>query len=153
MFAMLKHKQMCNSHVESTQHLFFEWFFTLQVLYSCYAWFGISTVVPINCTKHFWLLIGLVLRKGPRKVWGIVWVAMVWSVWLERNFLIFKDEIISTEDVLDLIKLRLWLWCKARVKCFIVTYHEWSTFLKLTLNGLQWKPIIKEKIILMFWNI
>lgn len=49
-----------------------------------------------------------------------------------------------TRTPLNMIKLRLWLWCKARIKSFSTTYYDWSIFPKFVLTNLWWSPNLGE---------
>lgn len=115
----------CNIGVESTHHFFFGCMFTLQVWYSCYAWFEISIVVPVNCTQHSWQHLDLVSRKSPKRAWRIVQVTI---------FSRIRHLGGGMERMLNLTKLKSQLSCKARMKFFSASFYEWSTFLKLSEN-------------------
>lgn len=55
----------------------------------------------------------------------ITWMATVWSIWLERNNVIFKGITANVERVADLIKLRSWFWIKANWDKFSCLLSEW----------------------------
>ena len=43
-----------------------------------------------------------------------------------RNNLVFKDIESSVVEVLDLIKIRSWVWLEGKVKEFKASFYEWQ---------------------------
>ncbi|KAK9017624.1 hypothetical protein V6N11_080100 [Hibiscus sabdariffa] len=52
-------------------------------------------------------------RTTP-EVWILSFFCLIWSVWLHRNEVIFKDFKPDRRQLFDLFSLRLGWWCKAK---------------------------------------
>ncbi|XVF04129.1 hypothetical protein REPUB_Repub05bG0055500 [Reevesia pubescens] len=48
------------------------------------------------------------------EVWRMVFLAIIWSIWLCRNDMIFNGKFLDTHQLLDLTKYRLATWFKAK---------------------------------------
>ncbi|KAI8551202.1 hypothetical protein RHMOL_Rhmol06G0167400 [Rhododendron molle] len=46
--------------------------------------------------------------------WNTTLYTVLWSIWKARNDLVFKNSIPNTDDVVNLIKLRVTIWVKGR---------------------------------------
>nr|KYP48620.1 Putative ribonuclease H protein At1g65750 family [Cajanus cajan] len=56
----------------------------------------------------------------------VIWLTVIWSIWLARNALIFSNKMLSTLDVLEMVKLRTWKWLKARDNSFSYSFSSWA---------------------------
>jgi hypothetical protein len=50
--------------------------------------------------------------KKKKQAFAGVWAAIVWSLWLMQNNVVFNNGIWDGGQVLDLIKIRSWTWNK-----------------------------------------
>lgn len=68
---------------------------------------------------------GLFFGRGYNKIWKMLWFGIIWSLWTHRNEIIFKDGKLDLHKVLELIKIRVWLWCKSLLgnECF--SFLDW----------------------------
>ncbi|XVE78510.1 hypothetical protein DITRI_Ditri13aG0150900 [Diplodiscus trichospermus] len=52
--------------------------------------------------------------KSCDKAWKLVLFAIIWTVWMTRNDLVFNNRQADLEQTIDLSKLRLAHWVKAK---------------------------------------
>jgi len=52
------------------------------------------------------------LKKGA---W-LIWHAMLWAIWKERNARIFRIQTRDLDDIVEGIKLESWFWVLSRLK-------------------------------------
>lgn len=62
------------------------------------------------------------LSYGSKRGWWVVWIAIVWSIWLQRNDAIFNSVLVCAEKTLDLIKFRSWKWLNCKKNDFILVH-------------------------------
>lgn len=72
-----------------------------------YNWMGISIVIPDNIQAHYWSHWSLCFGKIARKAWSVVWVETLWSLWTMRNHMLFKGGVLSFEEILDNLRLKI----------------------------------------------
>ncbi|GLT48998.1 hypothetical protein SLA2020_225840 [Shorea laevis] len=83
---------------------------------SCYSWWGISTAINVDTTAHFKQHTGLIDSKNINQAWAVIWFAALWSIWLQRNQVIFSSNHDSLEEMLELIKYRSFYWIRAMLQ-------------------------------------
>lgn len=54
-----------------------------------------------------------------------MWFATIWSLWLHRNELLFKQGNLYYDKVVELIKIRVWSWSNGRVKKGKLSFMDW----------------------------
>lgn len=81
-------------------------------------------VLPTNVIDLFIYHNGLLKKKKGRKRGGIIWLAVMWSMWIERNAIIFKGYEPDFTRMLDLIKTRSWSWSNTFLGAKN-TFSEW----------------------------
>lgn len=91
-----------------------------------YAWFGLQTVLSGNLGMLVQQHEGLLEGVKSKKTWRLLWFAVTWSLWLLRNDVLFKQAILDLDRVFELIKIRVWSWCNARVKKERFSFLDWS---------------------------
>ncbi len=118
----------CESSPETTTHLFFECKIFSSLWMKCLGWFGISSALTNICKNHLYQFSGLINgNKQQIKSWQLVWLSLIWSIWLARNQAIFNAASIDLQDILDLIKIRSWLWLKNKLPGFSYPFASWSS--------------------------
>ncbi|GKV19246.1 hypothetical protein SLEP1_g29532 [Rubroshorea leprosula] len=103
----------CLKKEETINHLMFECPLSWKVWTSCYSWWGISTAINVDTTTHFKQHTGLIDSKNINQAWAVIWFAALWSIWLQRNQVIFNSNHDSLEEMLELIKYRSFYWIRA----------------------------------------
>lgn len=116
---------MCTSAEETEQHLLFTCAFATKVWNLCDNWWGLSTVRQKLPGKHLLQHQGFIQGKLSQRIWTTIWLAAVWSIWIERNNKVFRGIEPESQRVMDLIMLRSWFWVKAKIEDFRKLLPEW----------------------------
>nr|KYP53060.1 hypothetical protein KK1_025062 [Cajanus cajan] len=125
----------CQYRMETSSHLFFECYFAYHVWMLSLEWCGFTSVLLNSFIAHFDQFLGLPLCPSKMRYrWAVIWLTVIWSIWLARNALIFSDKVLSTLDVLELVKLRTWKWLKARDNSFSYSFSSWAESPAVCLN-------------------
>jgi len=64
--------------------------------------------------KKFESIFGSVYRKG-NTIWKCMWVAIVWSIWIHRNNIIFRSKVKDVEEIFNLPQVKAWTWITNKV--------------------------------------
>lgn len=91
---------MCQMCQESIQHLFLECKVAHIVWNSCHSWLEIQSLLHNNLFVHFEQFQLLHLNKNQNQVWKTMWIAMIWSIWNQRNTMVFKYGVVDVEEVI-----------------------------------------------------
>ena len=80
--------------------------------------------------------VGANCSKVRQSVMHLIWYAIVWEIWKEKNSKIFNGKECSTYQIVENIKLLTFLWLKARIANLSFNYHAWwlSSFTMLDIN-------------------
>jgi len=84
-----------------------------------------STAVPLHVSDHFTQL--CVGGGGPQvqqTILNVIWFAIVWEIWKERNNRIFNDKECSILQIVDKIKSLSYSWLKEKFHISL-NYHGW----------------------------
>ena len=110
---------------ETSDHLLFRCDHFDMVWHRIYQWLGISFIVPASIRDHlhqFGHLAGL-----PRSIHSfltIIWMAIVWVIWKERNNMIFNQKIDTLDHLVDNVKFMSYSWLKANMSTFAFSYND-----------------------------
>ncbi|KAL5179442.1 hypothetical protein HKD37_01G000746 [Glycine soja] len=125
----------CCNHEEDVVHLFFNCSKTLPLWWESLSWIGVVTALPQNPRDHF-------LQHGHQLVgntkstrWKCWWVAVTWTIWQQRNKIVFQNQCFNSSKVMDDSLLLLWSWLKSNNKDFTIHFNQWAT--NLTLVGVR----------------
>lgn len=114
----------CNSHVESEAHLFIHCEFTHLLWSWWFSLWDLHWCMPSSLHDCFrqWEYRG----ASPffKKVWLAVFFIILWTTWKERNARIFNNTSCSTQQLCELILLRLCWWIKGRGDWFPYSSDE-----------------------------
>ncbi|XVF62081.1 hypothetical protein PTKIN_Ptkin08bG0188600 [Pterospermum kingtungense] len=104
----------CGKETETVDHLFFHF------LPSWYIWtywsrlWGVSLVYNCNGRLFFQEWIHLLLDSSRNKLRLMSFDVIVWTIWLFRNDMVFKNKQLDLLKIIDLVKYRLAIWAKAK---------------------------------------
>ncbi|KAL5180780.1 hypothetical protein HKD37_01G001844 [Glycine soja] len=59
------------------------------------------------------------VKRRANLWWKSVWFAAVWTLWIHRNAVIFKEENSELEKMVELVKVRSWMWLSSKAKGFL----------------------------------
>nr|XP_034930821.1 uncharacterized protein LOC118061489 [Populus alba] len=104
---------ICQVEEESVDHLLLHchnhWIIWSKII----KWWGLSWCCPKNLSCLFSQWTVMVQGKFQKKAWLMLFFSVVWSLWLLRNDLIFRQKSPNYDSVFFLIIARLCLWLKA----------------------------------------
>ena len=109
----------CNVEVETSNHVFLHCEAVKVVWIKICLWLELSFISLSNLFSHIegW-------RNGGnsnklKRVYLLIWNAVIWSIWTERNNRIFNDEVVEG------IKLLSWHSLLSRLKIASCLFYEW----------------------------
>lgn len=116
----------CNSEAETSEHMFLSCNFSYSVWMHIYCWLGIETVLSGNLLELLQQHDGHFVGRKLKRAWRMFWFAIIRSLWLLRNDIIFSQGTKDFDKIIDLIKIRVWSWCHARLKQGGFSFLDWS---------------------------
>lgn len=117
--------KFCLQELETCSHLLFTCPLVHNVWCACFKWLGFSTVLPLDPKSHY--LQFQFGSKSQNQCLSSIWLAVLWSVWLFRNEVIYRSTVVNLSHILEMVKLRSWQWCKAGRDGFGNSLVEWHT--------------------------
>jgi hypothetical protein len=117
---------LCHEPTKSAVHLFIVCPESFSVWYQVSRWLGWDFVSPQDLPQHFLAFTGLGRGKKVRLGLLLVWHAVIWTIWMSRNDLIFSGGTLREEPVVDRVKLLAWKWFLAKCPAISCTYHQWE---------------------------
>lgn len=115
----------CKSHLEETEHVLVSCSFSYNMWVHIYNWFGFDVVLPSDFKSHFLQHTGFLCSRVSGFCWQLVWFAIVWSIWLHRNDIIFNNCGLEFDKLYDAIRLPAWKWCANYVQDSYFSYPNW----------------------------
>ena len=98
--------------MESTNHLFILCPLASAIWCGLLRWWGIDWVLPFSLSDLFvqWEAIA----NGPyqKKVWMIIFFSVLWTIWNERNAIVFNAGSLNANKIFFLIIHRAEVWLK-----------------------------------------
>jgi len=119
-------KNLFRAAVGTSNHGLFGCLKSYDIWMEYLRWCGIDSALSQDGKAHIQQFAGLL--RGDNKLisrWNVIWFAVVWTVWLARNSILFDGFPFDSALILDLIKLRAWKWLKSRHRGFSYPFHNW----------------------------
>ena len=105
-------------------HLFFHCSKIIPVWWESWSWVNIVGVSPLNPKQHFFQHI-LGVTDGIRVTrWKWWWLALTWTIWQQRNKVIFSNDIFNASKMMDDAVFLLWTWLRNLEKDFATHYNQ-----------------------------
>lgn len=102
---------LCAEHHESLYHLLFSCRISALVWRNIYMWISLEPVFDPCIWKNFVLWESCCRKEMiSRRKEGLVWAAVVWSIWITRNDIIFNGGNYVVDDIIWSIKFLVWKW-------------------------------------------
>lgn len=129
---------LCRQGAETANHVFA----TCTVASSLWAkylrWLGGISVLPGNCRDHFLQHMWPGLTAKQNEALTLVWLALTWSIWTQRNEIIFNWQTLQQiEEIFYKSQIQAWHWLCGRVKGFQCSLYDWITQPILCLQAVQ----------------
>ncbi|XWS30084.1 hypothetical protein CRYUN_Cryun24cG0088000 [Craigia yunnanensis] len=104
----------CNIKTELEDHLFFSCHFSWKIwVHYCFIW-GLDCVMHNQPTLVLLAWQSTLQDNQCKEVWKMVFFAIIWSIWLMRNDMIFNGKVSNVRQIIDTISLRIALWFNAK---------------------------------------
>jgi hypothetical protein len=122
-------------------------------------WWGLAWCCSNSLSTLFSQWDSLVNDKFQKKTWLMLFFLVLWSIWLFRNDVIFKQKTLDYDTLFFLIITRLCLWLKAIDSDFLYTA---SNVLRLVDGLLRWTNLQKHRLVVIWsppkansfkWNV
>lgn len=114
----------CKLEPESVDHLFLQCSEIWKVWSSMLQWWGVSWVIPATVDGVLLWWLGTKCKKSVMRIWRLVPIAMLWSVWRLRNECVFKGNQPNMEELGEIVKVRVGLWAKSGLPEFHYSVHD-----------------------------
>jgi len=71
----------------------------------------------------------------------LIWLTCVWIIKKHINFVVFVHQNDVTCSLIDIVKLFVWSWIKAKVKGFPYDYYQWYTWTLMIMCDFIWRRL------------
>ncbi|XP_058741959.1 uncharacterized protein LOC131614382 [Vicia villosa] len=115
----------CGNVLESTSHLFFLCQEAREIWNHIFGWLGIKEEINFEEFLSFGDLQDKVKNRKRITLINFVWFATIWSLWLMRNAIIFKEEGFCFDVICTNIVFLAWRWLCVGYPKFRPSYYEW----------------------------
>jgi len=120
------HCDLCLVEMDSVRHTLFSCIKSYEIWQRCCNWLGINYVAPQDPKMHFTSFLGCCNLKGMQKFWSVIWLTILWVIWNKRNKRIFQQTQVDVLEVVDLIKIKSWLWVKEACEFPGMPFTAWD---------------------------
>jgi len=104
----------CDNHIEDLNHLLLSCQITWQVWKAIAEDLGGEIPLGDNLRNFFASWINRrIANKTQRKLWLASFFATLWSLWMHRNAIIFKQHTMDMQAIYHTIKWRVAIWSRA----------------------------------------
>lgn len=104
----------CFRFEESAERLFFTCSRSVQLWKLIEEWAGPQGGAFISCWQHFKSHGIIGCSKKQKKFRFIVWIAVVWVIWVNRNRIIFRGVVFNVQHLEHQVKALSWSWFSNR---------------------------------------
>lgn len=84
-----------------------------------------STAMSQTARNHFLQHLGLPNSSSLATPWKLVWFTTIWYLWKHRNAIIFKNSSPDVDEVINLVKIKSWLWLKFKFEGTNFNFSDW----------------------------
>ncbi|KAK8492985.1 hypothetical protein V6N11_061977 [Hibiscus sabdariffa] len=113
---------LCGLVPESVSHLLFNCSVAWVVWMRCAAFWGVNFVVPGDPGSFLFSWHEASVSSSADSIWHFVPFAIIWTIWLLRNDIIFADSQLDSAQLSFLVRTRIAFWFKAEFPdslCFV----------------------------------
>ncbi|MCH81438.1 ribonuclease H protein, partial [Trifolium medium] len=125
---------LCGESPESAAHLFLYCKVALKVWKLVFQWLNLYFALPHSLYSILAYLIHTG-EKDLRKGMGMIWKAVVWSLWRHRNSVCFEGENSNPEKVFEGVIVSTWKWWLNYSKAASSLLYEWRMQPQLCIWG------------------
>ncbi|XP_058764653.1 uncharacterized protein LOC131638121 [Vicia villosa] len=119
---------ICSMAEESRVHLFSDCVVSLRVWRRVYMWLAVGDLLSLEDFIEFFYNCAKVHCPSKRAILSVVWLATIWTLWIKRNAIVFKDESFSFIECMSEIVIISWNWLGSFYKKVpLCNYFGWNT--------------------------
>lgn len=115
-----------NRMAENEEHRFLSCELVYMLWCKVYGWLQLVGAQSVNLQLHYLQDRGMLKGKEMKLRGMAIWHAVIWTIWLERNDVIFNNNKPDLIRMLDLVKCRSWSWTSSAVVVCIL-FYDWCT--------------------------
>ncbi|XP_028086494.1 uncharacterized protein LOC114287362 [Camellia sinensis] len=108
----------CKEVVESVNHVLLFCPFTWKIWSRILNWWGIQWVISGSVNSLLNWCTGIKLKKQKNMIWRALPLAVLWSIWKQKNDSIFNNVQVDLDGLCESIKVRIVLWVKTSCPSF-----------------------------------
>ncbi|XP_058765967.1 uncharacterized protein LOC131639491 [Vicia villosa] len=117
----------CQSEEETLVHLFAGCSVTLGIWRKVFGWTDLGTTMSLEDFVNFFHNCSNIKCVNKRFIGAVIWLSTVWSLWLKRNAMVFKNETFSFTDCMTEIVFNSWRWLNSFYKRVdFCNFYRWN---------------------------
>lgn len=130
----------CNSSDEDISHIFWKCSEVQDIWNVFFKWWDILVSDPIrkDCEFNDWKILKMVRGSQCPKIWKMSIAAILWSIWLGHNSVVFENKKMTNLVILHLVKLRTRSWAFNANLISLVNENLWSCDPRAAINHHVW---------------
>ena len=115
---------LCGNMEEDTGHLFFHCSKVIPLWWESLSWVTSVGPLPQNPKQHFLQHIHGVTQGAKGNRWRWWWLALTWSIWQQRNKILFSNDTFDANKIMNDASFLLWMWLRNLEKDFNISYNH-----------------------------
>lgn len=92
-------------------HILWDCTFSKRIWKWVFEWWGVGSKFSQLVNFNLWSWMGWFHDNSIKVDWGVTLAATMWSLWLNRNRVVFENKFYADKDVLELIKITSFYLC------------------------------------------
>lgn len=133
---------LCNVEIESPPHLLLHCRISWNVWSQIVEWWGLVWVCPYTVYELMCWWFSNKFKSVEKGCWEICFYAVLWSLWLQRNKIVFNAQYVDIAEMVDSIKTKVALWTKV---CFNIQDYSVED-IKRCLQGVRKLKMAKSPL-------
>ncbi|GMP68486.1 hypothetical protein CsSME_00028098 [Camellia sinensis var. sinensis] len=120
----INHCAFCGIDNESALHLLLHCNFAWKVWAEINCWWGSQWVSPSSLQDLLLWWYGQKYKNLDKLIWEVIPLAVVWSLWVARNNMVFNSIVPVWGNIVDSIKIKVATWVKFSSHLPNYTIHD-----------------------------
>ncbi|XP_057528469.1 uncharacterized protein LOC130807321 [Amaranthus tricolor] len=102
----------CRTELETNSHILFTCRFAWSTWMEMLKWWNLAAPLHKSFSDFSLQWLGLISERKYKDIWLLSLGCVIWSLWYERNKIKFENKIVSLENFVMSLKLRIGTWAK-----------------------------------------